>query len=43
MSGFPSSKLLIVIITKLPANNDADSFAEFYGTSNSFRLTFITS
>lgn len=43
ISGFPSNKLFIVIITKLPANNDADSFAEFYGTSNNFKLTFITS
>lgn len=43
ISGFPFNKLFIVIITKLPANRDADSFAEFYGTSNSFKFTFITS
>jgi hypothetical protein len=34
MSGFPSNRLLIVIITKFPANNEAVSFAEFAGTSN---------
>lgn len=43
MSGYPSNKLFIVIITKFPEKREADSLAEFYGTSNNFKLTFITS
>ena len=40
---FSFNTLFIVIITKFPANKEDDSFAEFYGTSNNFKLTFITS
>ncbi len=30
-------------MTRFPANNDADSNAELIGTSNNFKLTFMTS